>query len=297
MSADRRRLAFLAAGLALVGCGARRYPTRDSVVPPDGGSASVSGQIDRCPEAVIDVSPTQAWPSDPVRVSAFRSVDPDNDVLTYAWTATSGTFLDARAGETYFRCAEPGSVKLTLTISARTCEEKTSASIFCLGASDAGMPPPPPPPMTGTGGASGAGGAGGVADTCPKEQGGDDCNTCTAANCALMPAPVGTDGCCGIQDTAKRALCQALLACFLKNACIDPAGDPTGCFCGTSGEGCFKVAGDAKGPCVAEVLAAGETDNPAMLLDRFVSRDVPLGRAVNLSVCRGNFCTTECGGP
>lgn len=292
--------------LVLVGCGKRGYPIRDRPidVKNDGGAVGVTGQFNRCPLVVLEATPIRARPGDLIAVSGYYTSDADGDRLTYRWTADSGSFADPKAGETYFSCSTPGAVSLTLTVSDGTCQESSSASVFCLGGIDggAGGAHGGRGGAAGSAGATGGGGAGvggtagtggtGSRPTCPSEPGTEACNACTAQNCAL--GPNGTDGCCGLSDPVKRQLCDALYACIAQNASTcTAAGDPTACFCGTSGGLCFQNAGAANGPCAAEMAAAAETDDPAMILDRFISPVFPIGRAVNLSACRGSFCP-EC---
>ena len=153
----------------------------------------------------------------------------------------------------------------------------------------------------GTGGSATAGTGGGTAGTggttppmCIEGTNGAACSTCTMDNCALGPAP-GTDGCCGLTDPADATLCQAVYACIQQNtATCTSGGDPTQCFCGTSGTMCFTTAGAANGPCVNQYLAASKTTDPVTIRARFTSPLFPSGRATNLSSCQGGLCA-ECG--
>jgi hypothetical protein len=130
--------------------------------------------------------------------------------------------------------------------------------------------------------------------TCVNPAGDPTCDACTNNNCSLGGAPA-TDGCCGLTTGIDRELCAAAFTCFASNAaaCVTQ-GDPMNCFCGTSGSACFSVAGAANGLCVGQVLAAAKTNDPAQVLDRFVSPLFPIGRAVNLTSCRGFFCAADC---
>lgn len=162
---------------------------------------------------------------------------------------------------------------------------------ICARSSDGGAG------SSGGGGAGGAGGSdGGLVvpdDYCISgDPGGPACNACAAGNCAL--GPTGTDGCCGLQDKSDVFLCFDAINCFAAHPSCVSSGDPTSCFCGTSGSNCFSVAGAANGPCAAAMTAAAKTTTPSTILDRFVSPAFPLGRAVNLTACRGSFCAPEC---
>lgn len=288
--------------LALLACTRSPYPTREEL-RPDGGGVGIMGRTNDCPVVTADVEPSIVHWGEPVKASAFRTTDPDNEVLTYAWSAPTGTFVDAKAGETYFMCTVSGPVTLTIAVTDRSgCSQKAMLGIFCLGMPDGGAAGTGSVTgAAGTTGSTGSAGTGGYPDggapqenMCPKEHGSDDCNTCTLANCAV--GEMGTDGCCGLTNEGDRKLCQTALACVVRNApaCV-VNGDPTSCLCGTSGQLCFAQKGKANGPCVTEMIAAAKTDDPAAILDRFVSPNFPLGRLVNLTACRGGLCAPECG--
>jgi hypothetical protein len=132
------------------------------------------------------------------------------------------------------------------------------------------------------------------------------CDQCTLDNC--FPA---TDGCDLIADPADKLLCENAYACFVAKthpgsvvpgACTN-GGDPTKCWCGTNPTTCLTDAAAANGPCRDAVVAAAKSADPGTINLRFVDPNFPLGRAVNLSSCRGSFCGTppngndECGVP
>jgi len=71
-------------------------------------------------------------------------------------------------------------------------------------------------------------------------------------------------------------------------------GDATTCYCGSSGTGCFTTTGAANGVCKSQVEAAAKTSDPAQIATQFTSPASPLGRAVNLTGCRGALCSVEC---
>jgi|GEM_PF-5389894 len=148
-----------------------------------------------------------------------------------------------------------------------------------------------------TGGAS-TGGAG--ANCVPTHCAGGVCDSCTVENC--VPA---TDGCDAITDPADKALCEAAYACFVTPtfACVTQ-GDPLKCWCGTNPTTCVTSNADptkANGPCLNAVIAAARltpaTYDAATIKQRFVDPSFPLGRAVNLTSCRGSFCNAECSVP
>lgn len=127
----------------------------------------------------------------------------------------------------------------------------------------------------------------------PTHAAGPRCESCSVDNC--IPA---TDGCDGIRDPADRALCEDLYACFSDpaNDCVNQ-GDPVRCWCGTNPTTCLTDKDGptrANGPCRDKVFAAARTADPATIRARFVDPDFPLGRSVNLTLCRGSWCSSEC---
>jgi hypothetical protein len=124
------------------------------------------------------------------------------------------------------------------------------------------------------------------------------CEQCSAANCQLTRE--GDAGCCQLSDPNDQRLCIAATRCFRNppagspNPCTS-SGDPTACFCGRGGGiNCFSVPGAADGPCVKEVRAAAKSTDPAVIHDLFTEPKSPLGRAVNLMLCRGASCQIPC---
>jgi hypothetical protein len=127
----------------------------------------------------------------------------------------------------------------------------------------------------------------------PTHVAGPKCEACSVDNC--IPA---TDGCDGIADLADRRLCEDLYACFSDpaNDCVNQ-GDPVKCWCGTNPTTCLTDKDGptrANGPCRDKVFAAARTNDPATIRARFVDPDFPLGRSVNLTLCRGSWCSTDC---
>jgi hypothetical protein len=147
----------------------------------------------------------------------------------------------------------------------------------------------------GTGG-QGTGGQGGAVCTSPSSHCvSAACEQCTTANC--FPA---TDGCDLIADPADKQLCENLYACVvapthagsvIPGPCT-AGGDPTRCWCGTNPTTCLTDPAAANGPCRDAVVAAAKSSDPGTIKLRFVDPGFPIGRAVNLSSCRGSFCGT-----
>lgn len=119
------------------------------------------------------------------------------------------------------------------------------------------------------------------------------CDKCVNENCDSAQA-----GCQAITDAADRRLCEELYTCF-----SDPAhdctnqGDPLKCWCGTNPTTCLfetKPPEAANGVCAKLVYAAAKTTDPQKIRERFTDPQWPIGRAVNLTTCRGGFCPKEC---
>jgi len=128
---------------------------------------------------------------------------------------------------------------------------------------------------------------------------GTECDACTKANC--NPA---RDGCEPIADATGRKLCEDAYACFVNPAsqCLkkNNQGDAIPCWCGNNMTTCWnsnEPPKQANGPCVKQVFAAAATSDAATIRARLVDPAYPLGRAINLSSCRGSFCARECGFP
>src|SRR5262249_31641876 len=113
------------------------------------------------------------------------------------------------------------------------------------------------------------------------------------------------DDCLGFADPADRDLCENLYACLVAPAhpgtsipgpCLN-VGDPLPCWCGTNFLTCATdntPPTQANRPCLQQILAAGNSAQGNDILDRFADLNFPLGRAVNLVICQGNLCSSEC---
>jgi len=126
-----------------------------------------------------------------------------------------------------------------------------------------------------------------------------ECEVCTKANCNPE-----RDGCEHMADATGRKLCEDAYACFVNPAsqCLkkNNQGDAIPCWCGSNMTTCWNSNDppkQANGPCLKEVFAAAATTDAATIRARLVDPAYPLGRAINLSSCRGSFCARECGFP
>jgi hypothetical protein len=92
-------------------------------IPSDGGVGSVvvSGAIvpgDHCPTLTTWlITPQAASSADPISVSVTASDADSGDTLSYAWSATSGTFVDPTSASTQYDCAATGPQTLTVQVS------------------------------------------------------------------------------------------------------------------------------------------------------------------------------------
>jgi hypothetical protein len=257
--------------LASSGCGKKAYPTI-TARNPDGGSVHVHGTYNHCPVAVFTAIPEHVSIDRPIALTAFAS-DTNNDPLAYFWEASSGTLERPTSPTTTLRCAAPGAVTITLTVSDNFCNSKTSGVVLCQpadggvadgsaadgsadgagGGSGAGGQAGAggslgaggsPPGQGGIGGTSGGGG-GGVTGGGASGGGGGASGACletdppaavaaTCQSCIDTNDNPATDGCCGIRDGVGLQLCQAA------SACMRTGGPPVGT-CNVSGEvtSCF----------------------------------------------------------
>ena len=129
--------------------------------------------------------------------------------------------------------------------------------------------------------------------TPPTHAQGAICDSCTGENCSAK-----TDGCDTVADPADRRLCEELYACFMdpSNHCVTQ-GDSLKCWCGTNPTTCVTANEGptrANGPCLDKIFAAGRSTDADTIRHRFVDATFPLGRAVNLALCRGTFCASDC---
>src|SRR5262249_11111924 len=117
-----------------------------------------------------------------------------------------------------------------------------------------------------------------------------------------------TNGCCSLagSDPTGLALCQSASACMatgmVTGALCNNFGDVSSCYCGTNTSTCSQ-AGQANGPCVAQMTAAAgrnvltqvtDSPSPAQVLARLSDSSYALGRARNLQQWVGSNCRAQC---
>src|SRR5882757_5529689 len=126
-------LGLLLSVLLSPGCGPRAYPARDTVSYANtDGAVEVGGTFNQCPELTVSVSPSDGPPGTPFMVQGATS-DPDNDPVTLALKADSGSFSVTNQLPSIFTCSKPGLLSITATASDGSCQTTKSLSIFCLG--------------------------------------------------------------------------------------------------------------------------------------------------------------------
>jgi cysteine-rich repeat protein len=280
--------------------------------PVTTGSIEINGTLNVCPQ----VTAAAADPASTESSSALTSsaTDLDGDMLTSAWSATSGSFADPSAANTSYTCASSGEQTLTVTVDdGRGCTHAKTVTVTCSA-----VTPPAPSAVCGNGAQEGSEGcddgnttAGdGCSATCTIEEPpppparddlscdqprpiADACAECTCASCGTQVA-----ACTSVTGDAsegpgsgqsKAALCKALVACGQRTQCRG-----TTCFCGAA-DLVSCLTGGAAGPCMNEVLAAAETSDPAVVATRQTDTNFAVGLANAVSSCTVSSCEASCG--
>lgn len=101
------------------------------------GNISINGQFNVCPKVTSSsVSPLTVAVGSVTNISAAGS-DRDNDPLSFAWTAPSGTFSAPGAASGTYTCASVGTQTLTVSVSdgpTRGCTRSRTLSVTCVAA-------------------------------------------------------------------------------------------------------------------------------------------------------------------
>jgi cysteine-rich repeat protein len=109
--------------------------------------------------------------------------DADGDTMTFAWSASAGSFATAAVANTTYTCAAPGEVMLTVTVAdGRGCTDSKVVLVKC-------ETPPPPPVVCGDGKKE-------------SEEACDDGNTSAGDGCSAtcsVETPPATDIPCDVQ--------------------------------------------------------------------------------------------------
>ncbi len=313
---------FLGSLLGLAACGGgggHRAPTPDARTPVEVPDSSVKIQLafDDCPELILAATPSVARIGGKISVSAVTPGRDGGAPLTYAWSATAGSFASATAASTIYTCPglqQAGSQTLTVSVSDGKCKQSRTAIISCYAVATG------PDASAGSGAGGGAGtsgggggvsgvggsmGTGGMGGSCPNDDRlaceGTLCNQCTfgpgpgEADICSKSADgcynciVGSEGDGALKSDSDRQLCADLYVCLRDNKCVR-GGDPSPCWCGTAKGGCADGSDPANGPCLRQVIAAAKSNDPGTINIRFIDPTYPVGCAVNLAACRSNFC-------
>jgi hypothetical protein len=96
------------------------------------GVIDVGGSFNSCPVVTsYSGSPATVSVGGAVALSVTAS-DADNDPLTYAWTASTGTLGNATTASTTLTCTAPGLVTLTVAVSDGMCQSGAMLTVTCV---------------------------------------------------------------------------------------------------------------------------------------------------------------------
>ena len=151
MSLLKSVVPFGVCGALLVSSACHHKPRhrRDASTDPVGGSDAglcgadasngctngifINASLNTCPRASFGATPTQARLEQPILVMS-RTVDPEGDRLTFAWSAEpDGKFDDPGAPSTYYRCESLGRKTLRFEISDDyDCDSMIEGEVNCV---------------------------------------------------------------------------------------------------------------------------------------------------------------------
>jgi hypothetical protein len=288
--------------------------------PQGNGSVIVNGTFNVCPVLT-------SWMASPLQTSAnggridvsATATDADPaDVLTFAWTAPSGSFVAASAATTQFVCGPAGSLTLLLTVSdghsPNPCSATMTFPVTCVGGGGGTGGAGTGGAGTGGAGTGGAGtggagtggaGTGGAGMGC-TDRSGAACQMCvdgsSAASCASfnvapqpstqIPTVTGQKGCCGFPEP-QRTNCMNLLTCIRTQNCVVD-GDTTPCLCGELDPVTCLTGGSTPGVCAPQYTAALAGGPTGSVFTLFVDPRSPVGVANNMYSCGADTPCTTC---
>jgi len=101
--------------------------------PNSTGEVIIDVGLNVCPELeFLFVAPLKTGVGGTISVEA-NVVDPDNDTVSYAWTASAGSFDDPSPAATNYHCTQPGLHTLRLeTNDGGDCEQQTVLQVACV---------------------------------------------------------------------------------------------------------------------------------------------------------------------
>ncbi len=106
-------------------------------VNENGGSVVINVGVVACTGGHLvnyTISPLTASVGDTIAVTA-TTIKPDAGVLTYGWSAPSGTFADPSSPQTTYQCEAAGHVTINLRVTGSSCAENQSVDVDCVAAS------------------------------------------------------------------------------------------------------------------------------------------------------------------
>jgi 2',3'-cyclic-nucleotide 2'-phosphodiesterase/3'-nucleotidase len=99
---------------------------------PRTGSVSVNGTFNICPMIdAVSANPAAVQLGGTIALTASAHDDGIPSTLTYAWTATSGSYSDASSPSPTFTCAQVGAATLTLAVSDSDCADTSTLTVNC----------------------------------------------------------------------------------------------------------------------------------------------------------------------
>ncbi len=106
---------------------------------PKTGSVKVDGELNVCPLIDgVDANPAEALVGEILQLSATaHDADHEPEALSYAWSATSGTFSGAATATPSFTCTQAGTVTIKLEISDSDCGDSVETTVTCSVPTDA----------------------------------------------------------------------------------------------------------------------------------------------------------------
>ena len=129
------------------------------------------------------------------------------------------------------------------------------------------------------------------------------CTPISCENCSAFPLQATSAAC---PEPCADALCQDLYDCLVASthdgssvpsSCLAPDGTANACWCGTNPCTCATDTAPptaANGPCLAQIVAAAGSSDPAVIQQHLGDTTSPLGHAFTLAECRAQNCSFFC---
>jgi len=275
-----------------------------------------------CPDVnSVLVAPRRTRVGSPISVEA-NAEDSDGDAISFAWTATSGSFAAPSSATTTYMCSDLGEQTLSVTINDEgNCASLHQTVVRCgpdaecgdgVLETDQGEECDPPDGFLCSASCQDIECGDGILAAPEECDGGplcspqctledsDGCGLCTLNSCAL-------EGLAAVTRCAD-GVCDTYVACRDATDC-DDSGDSRVCYCGTGGfalgsqsyddhmTACFAAASvgpTQAGACRAEIEILAGTNVPSEVDAGWSDADTPLGALNQLTDCWANSCADEC---